>query len=85
MMVRGVLPLTIVSLIPQIGRVSKWADENGDMVFPVCILHLKDDVDFREKWGLSQIGIIRQVESQPISCDLRFDIEALDPTVFTRG
>ena len=40
MIVRGVLPLTIVSLIPQIGRVSKWADQNGDTVFPVYILNL---------------------------------------------
>ena len=72
------LPLTIVSLVPQVGRVPKGADENGDVVFPVCILNLKDDVDFREKWRLSQIHIIRQVESQPICRDLRLDIEAFD-------
>ena len=79
------LPLTIVSLVPQVGRVPKGADEDWDVVLPVCILHLKDDVNFREKWGFSKIGIIRQVESQPISRDLCLDIEAFDPTVFTRG
>lgn len=79
------LPLTIVSLVPQAGQVPKGADEDWDVVLPVCILHLKDDVNLREKWGFSKIGIIRQVESQPISRDLRLDIEAFDPTVFTRG
>ena len=54
------LPLTIVSLVPQVGRVPKGADEDWDVVLPVCILHLKDDVNFREKWGFSKIGIIRQ-------------------------